>query len=299
MFEDYDIQVALPHLPYWLVSIPFRLNTILNLATADVVLLGWWGLFTDSDSIKAIKIWWNAVWWTKLFWKKLIIFANSVGPFKRSEAVSMSKKYLSKADLVTVRDSISQNELSSLGISSKVFADPVFWFPVPAVLSQTNKVLAVSLRPLSTNFDNKSFKLFIKDQISQWYSILFVAMSGEDTKYFHNNNYSEFWNIVCPKDFNELLTVLNQVERCIWMRLHFLIASSLLEKEMVAISYSNKVKGVMDDIGIKSIWLESISNPTFCKPKNLDLQRKKVNDLAEYIKSYINEMNNTGRMSLN
>jgi len=96
--KNFEVIPAFPQLPYRFFSIPFRLKTFWNLRKSDLVLLWGWGLFTDSDSIKAIKIWWKNIFWAKLFWKKIVLFTNSIWPFHQKKSQELTKKYFKKRD---------------------------------------------------------------------------------------------------------------------------------------------------------------------------------------------------------
>lgn len=291
LWKDFDIIPAIPHLPYSIFRIPFRLRTIFNLWKSDVVLIWWWWLFTDSDTIKAIKIWWNCINWAKFFWKKIIVYANSIWSFGNNEAKNLAKKYLSKTDKITVRDAISRKEIESMWLFCEVFADPVFAFDYEDLKQISDaKIIAVSLRSYSFNHD--LFNKYLKTKESEWFKILFISMTPEDSIIFEENYMQDNRTIVLPKDFDELLSILSRCEMCIWMRLHFLIASAILWKKMLAISYSNKVKWVMDNIWINCINLDCedfwMIDELFKDPINVEREREKVGKLNEEFKGWIN-----------
>lgn len=334
LWKEFEIIPAIPHLPYSIFKIPFRLKTIFNLWTSDVVLLWWWWLFTDSDTIKAIKIWWNCINWAKLFNKKIFVYANSIWSFNTEEARNLAKKYLSKADKITVRDEISLKELEKMWLKWEVYSDPVFalnchsvldteskslnntcagsslqtWTEIFRSRSETwsstkvetlqcnvstehNKIIAVSLRNFL--FNHNLFNEYLKNKEKEWFKILFISMTPEDSFIYEKNYFLENRTIVLPKDFHELLKILSKCEMCIWMRLHFLIASALSWKKMLAISYSNKVQWVMDNIWINCVGLNfegfDKADNLFKSPINLEKERETVCKLNEIFKNFISE----------
>lgn len=289
LWKGFEIKEAIPHLPYSFVKIPFRTKTLKNLYQSDFVILWGWWLFTDSDSIKAIKIWWNCINWSKFFWKRIFLYANSVWPFKNEKSKQLAKKYLEKVDKITLRDDISLKEIDKMWLKWEVFSDPVFTFPINEkwALNSMNpkKIIAVSIRNTKEEFKHKKFNEFLEKKEKEWYQILLTSMTNDDSiifeKYYENNSRIIFK----PKDFNELLEVLSEIKICIWMRLHFLIASAVLWKKMLAISYSSKVQWIMDKIWIKCLKLDEkkfeIKNEDFKIPKNIDKEKelvKKMND---------------------
>jgi polysaccharide pyruvyl transferase WcaK-like protein len=312
-WKDFEIIPAIPHLPYRFFSIPFRLKSLWNLWKSDLVLLWWWGLFTDSDSIKAIKIWWKNIFWAKLFWKKIFLFANSIWPFHQKKSQELTKKYFKKIDYFSVRDKISFLELEKMWFVKKwdeekiIFSDPVFSYKILEKILEkkylNKKIIAVSLRKLNNwKFNFQEFEKFLEEKEKNWYQILFVAMEDWDSILFedkfkiHNNskiNQNQiFWRIIFkPKNFSELLEVLSEVEFCIWMRLHFLIASAILWKKMLAISYSQKVKWIMEKIWINFLdidkknflWIEKF----FKVPEKILEEKEKFSELINKVREIL------------
>ena len=331
--KNINVIPAVPQLPFRFFSIPFRLKTFVNLWKSDLVLLWWWGLFTDSDSQKAIKIWWKNIFWAKLFWKKIFLFANSIWPFHEKKSFKMTKKYFEKIDYFSVRDKISFWELekmwfvkssnkiskNEIGDEEKIiFSDPVFSFKIseknnkscsdsgPAVTTKkwNKKIIAVSLRNLnkknSWEFNFKEFEKFLDEKEKNWYQILFVAMEDWDSilfeKYFTNRQqhalacWQTKWRIIFkPKNFSELLEILSDAEFCIWMRLHFLIASAILWKKMLAISYSQKVRWIMEKIWINCLNLDE-KNFVNCQQHALACWNKKILDEKKKFSELINNV---------
>lgn len=299
--KNFEVIPAIPQLPYRFFSIPFRLKSFWNLWKSDLVLLWWWGLFTDSDSQKAIKIWWKNIFWAKLFWKKIFLFANSIWPFHQKKSQELTKKYFKKIDYFSVRDEISLKELEKIWFKWEVFSDPVFSFKIPEkIIDKKNfqeieeknwkkisqkKIIAVSLRNLNNwKFNFSEFEKFLKEKEKNWYQILFVAMENWDSILFEKNFYKKWRIIFKPKNFSELLEILSDAEFCIWMRLHFLIASAILWKKILAISYSQKVRWIMEKIWINCL---NLDEKKFLEPKNILEEKEKFSELVNKVEKIL------------
>ena len=186
-FNDFEIIPALPHLPLSFFKVPLRFNILKKLRDSDLVLLWWWWLFTDSDSIEAIKIWWNTIEWANFFDKKVFVYANSVGPFYSKKAEDLTKKYLKMVDKITVRDEISKYCLKKLGIKSDVYSDPVFTYKFTKKGWGVKKIIAISLRNLNKEkFDHKQFEKYLEAKEAMWYKILFAFMEEKILKFIQN-----------------------------------------------------------------------------------------------------------------
>ncbi|MCD5382586.1 polysaccharide pyruvyl transferase family protein [Candidatus Gracilibacteria bacterium] len=306
--KNIEIIPAIPHLPYRFFSIPFRLKTLWNLRKSDLVLLGGGGLFTDSDSQKAIKIWGKTIFWAELFGKKIFLFVNSIGPFYEKKSFEITKKYFEKIDFFSVRDEISFGELKKMGFAKKgeeekiIFSDPVFSFKIPEKIlekkylsefpEKKHKIFAVSLRNLNNgNFNFLEFEKFLTEQEKKGDQILFVAMEDGDSVLFEKKFLKKGRIIFRPKNFSELLETLSEVDFCIGMRLHFLIASAILGKKILAISYSQKVRGIMEKIEINCLKIDEKNflgmKNFFKKPKNISNEQKKFDKLIGKIEKIL------------
>ena len=165
------------------------------------------------------------------------------------------------------------------------------------VLTCWKKIIAISLRNLNNwKFNFQEFEKFLKEKEKNWYQILFVAMEDWDSILFEKNfihrqqHALAWWRIIFkPKNFSELLEILSDTEFCIWMRLHFLIASAILWKKMLAISYSQKVRWIMEKIWIKILNLEE---KNFLWIEKFFRTPKKISDEKENFSKLIKKISN-------
>ncbi len=292
--SDFEIIPALPQLPFSIFKIPFRLQTLNKLKQCDIVLLGGGWLFTDNDTVKAIKIWGNAITWAKKYNKKIYLYANSIWPFKSESSKNLAKTYLEKVDKITLRDDISLRLIKQMWLKADVYSDPVFAHKYKKNWGWIKKQIAISIRETSNNdFDHEKFNNFLKVKEQSGYKTTFIFMHPKDRSVY-NKYYKEKGRIwLSPDNYSNLLSIIEKCEICIWMRLHFLIASAILWKAMLAISYSDKVRWLMGKININSIALtdnhfDSIEKE-LCFPQNVDWEIIKIQELNNDFRNFVKD----------
>lgn len=215
------------------------MKSLQALRHTDVVVLGGGGLFTDSQSKKAVYLWAWHVFVAKLFFKPVIVFANSFGPVEGKLEKIVTRWALRRCQKIILRDEQSKHELEKLGtFEAHVGFDPVILFSSPLPNKGARKI-AVNLRPLKGKFEAEQFIADLKEQ-AKGYELVFYATEPIDKKVM-----APFGTVFYPKDFAELISLLNECEYCIGMRLHFLIAGVLAGCKVYGISYSLKVSGIL------------------------------------------------------
>ena len=83
----------------------------------------------DRTSTRSLMYYLFIIEWAKIMHKKVMLYANGIGPVSKKANRRMVKRVVSKADIITLREEASKNELISMGIPDNnlfVTADPVF-----------------------------------------------------------------------------------------------------------------------------------------------------------------------------
>jgi len=98
---------------------------------ADLFVFGGGGLLQDVTSFRSIYYYLGLLTMAKLRKKRIVILANGVGPVKHKLNRLFTRYVVNWADLITVRDKVSQQELYTMGVKKpvKLTADPVFLTP--------------------------------------------------------------------------------------------------------------------------------------------------------------------------
>ncbi|MBT4917754.1 glycosyltransferase [Candidatus Peregrinibacteria bacterium] len=246
------------HFPFGLRSFfSFKwLKSFKLLRKSDLVLLGGGGLFTDMYSFKAILLWCWHIRWARFYNKRVILFANSVGPFKSKLAAHITKKALKKCEKVIVRDELSAEVVKKLIGKDPVVGSDVVFLKDHKCKVERKKSALINLRPWDQDF--VEIKSFVGDLIDDGYEVTFVAMEKMDEELLmklHQQNVE----VVYPDNFKDLLNLLSGSEMAIGMRLHFLIAAAMAGCKVGGISYGLKVSGILDELNIPMISVEDFS----------------------------------------
>jgi polysaccharide pyruvyl transferase WcaK-like protein len=106
----------------------YRPQLFRSMKSADVLISTSDESFKESASLLPPNLYWRITWWSllfertfeilvaKYFRRHVIVFPNSVGPFKTSLGRQMARIALNHCDQVLIRDSISLEIVKSLGI---------------------------------------------------------------------------------------------------------------------------------------------------------------------------------------
>ena len=95
----------------------------------DVLLSGGGSLLQDSTSTRSLMYYLSITAMAKMLRKKVMLYANGIGPVSGKRNRRLVKQVVNKADLITLREENSYEELLSMGVNPKkcfVTADPVF-----------------------------------------------------------------------------------------------------------------------------------------------------------------------------
>ena len=245
------------------------------LKKSDLVLVGGGGLFTDMYSFKAVLLWSWHVRLARFYNKRVILFANSVGPFRSKLAARITRKALKKCEKIIVRDELSAEVVKKLIGKDPIVGSDVVFLKKHKCTGTRKKTAVINLRPWDVNF--VEIKTFVGDLIDDGYEVTFVAMEKMDKKLLSRFTRKGV-KVIYPEKFEDLLNLLCNAEMAIGMRLHFLIAAAMAGCKVGGISYGLKVSGVLDELNIPMISVEDFSNDNL---KKLQRRVKTAENLIE------------------
>lgn len=108
----------------------FGVRDVLHaIRTCDVLLSGGGSLLQDSTSTRSLMYYLSITAAAKMMRKKVMLYANGIGPVSGKRNRRLVKQVVNKADLITLREENSYEELLSMGVNPQkcfVTADPVF-----------------------------------------------------------------------------------------------------------------------------------------------------------------------------
>lgn len=244
-----EIYKGLKKVPFVPVGLRSRFKKTRKVAlqaikNADLVILGGGGLFTDEESWKAPLIWAAQAKACRRLNKPYICFGQSVGPLKHWWSRRLAKTVFKNAQAVHVRDEISADLLKKWQIKPTVGTDPAFSWLAQVKRSIPKKpVLLVSLRKWP-GFNESEWKPIVKEvqvfaKKRKLNPILISMQQGEDLKAAGLELYE-------PNSALAAFEAFEKAELAVTMRLHAGIFAVAAGTQLLALSYSQKVKSLLD-----------------------------------------------------
>lgn len=239
------------------------------LASCDLLLSGGGSLLQDVTSKKSLLYYLAIIWLGKMLDKKVMLFAHGIGPIRSGILRKLTKFVCSKADLITVRDTDSLEELERLGVALdkvRLTADAVL------TLAQANKEQGVELLQ---KFNVSQTKPVVAISVRSWGSSdkylqeigkavdALVASKGVQIVLLPLQYPADV--IACKKlqqfmkcketvildtafDTEQFLALMGNFSLLIGMRLHALIFAAVMEVPFIALSYDPKIDGFVKEV---------------------------------------------------
>lgn len=282
------------------------LGSIPILRKASFAIFGGGGLFTDEASLFAVIIWFTQFCYLRyLLGQKVHIVGQSFGPLNTGLGMALTKFVLKRSSSIFVRDVSSVKVIKGLGKEAIYSPDLAFQLdPGTQVREQSNiqKTIhvAVSLRPWHNSSISDTLLAFFKD-ISSDHKILLHLIPMQYVREEDVSVLNEFqkkckeYNIEAvlhrPGNYSDVLDILETCHLSIGMRLHFLIFSALVAVPFIPLSYSTKVKGVMNELGVSSHVLSHITVAMLREEwnvilENLDSKKEQLREAVVRIKEH-------------
>ena len=239
------------------------LQVMKAMAQADLLLSGGGSILQDVTSTKSLFYYLSILSLGKLMGKKVVLFAQGVGPINSPFARKLTGYICRKADLITVRDDGSSEELKTMGLDPKkiiITADAVFSLPTgnkqlgQSILQKYNlgqkPLIGFALRHwqgedrfcpefaqgaalLAQKFDAQIVFLPLQFPADEELSNRVKALMGD----------KQDATFVLPQSFSaeEYLGIISNMQLLVGMRLHALVFAALNGVPFLGVSYDPKV----------------------------------------------------------
>jgi len=245
--------------------------------------------FTDDYGSMASIISCYDILLCKFLNKPMVIYAQSIGPFKTKLTKSLSKFCLNRVDLLIVRDEITKNYLQEIGIANTIHftADSAFLLEAPPYekiqeilvkenidtnerpiigISASQHIYDLELKKTKSNSGNPYIMLVVKivDYLVEKLNaqIIFVPhVTNDDRPVDDRFVAKKICEITKNKDKirlidseyspGELKGVIGQCDLFIGARMHANIAATSMCVPTLAIAYSHKSYGIMSMLGME------------------------------------------------
>lgn len=249
----------------------------------DVLLSGGGSLLQDSTSTRSLMYYLSITALAKMMGKKVMLYANGIGPVLGKRNRRLVKQVVNRADLITLREENSYEELLSMGVNPKkcfVTADPVFTMDtidretaeglfVAEGIPLDKPIVVVSVRNWKDmdNFIGRFAKLCDTIVATHNRTIVFLAMqmpnditvsekvrkAMKESAYILRNNYSPY----------EVMGMISLADFILSMRLHTLIFAARQRVPLIGFIYDPKIE----------YYLEKLEMPSGGKLKEFDMEQ--------------------------
>lgn len=247
----------------------FRL--LIKMLNTNVFISGGGTLFQNITSTRSFLYYIGLVLLAKLMFKKVAIIGQGFGPLRGRLNRALARFALNRANLITLRDNASFEELKRLGVKNRnifVTADPTAMLKLP-LLEEGRKILSLEAVRLGKPLLGIAVRSVPKSDEERLYQTLSAAIDWLAKEH----NYSPVFILFeCPEDMGETSKVINYMEQksnvifricrpdemlsiianfdlLIGMRLHSLIFAAMNQVPMLGLSYDPKVEAFMKEIG--------------------------------------------------
>ncbi len=243
--------------------------------SADLVILGGGGLFTDAESWRAPWIWFNQA---RMCWKlktPYICYGQSVGPLNSWFSRCLTKWVFKGAKAVHVRDAASAKRLFEMGISNvTIGSDPAFsWLAEQNSAEQEQPVLLLPFRlwpGVTKETWNELLKPIQDFANEKQLKPILVTMDASNHKEIDQMKTLglELLQLTSAK---ALYSAFKRASMVVSMRLHGVIFAVSAGKPTLALTYSDKVKDLVNSFPEKK--------GLHCLPLEADLVKETLEEL--------------------
>lgn len=238
----------------------------------DVLISGGGSLLQDKTSARSILYYLTIIRYAKWKGKKVMMYANGIGPVKKSKNRQLVGDVVNRVDVITLRESSSLEELKAMGLTNPhtfVTADPVFTLPsigkekAMDILKKngipTDKpLLCVSVRSWKgTDFFFHQFAQICDRVVTQLgHHVVFIPMQMPNdiitSRLVQNKMKEPSFLLEEPLTPGETMGVIGCMNFVMSMRLHTLIFAAKERVPLMGFSYDPKIDYYLRDFAMPS-----------------------------------------------
>ncbi|SHH92074.1 polysaccharide pyruvyl transferase CsaB [Sporobacter termitidis DSM 10068] len=265
----------------------FAFIEVLNtLRRCDALVSGGGSLLQDHTSTRSLMYYLMIIQVAEMFHKKVMVYANGIGPVRKKINRMLVRRIVGKADVITLRDAASAQELLSMGVRRadiRVTADPVFTL-IGATREEARGLLSksgipldkpyvcVSVRNWSTMGTFKEKVAALCDDIAENFgrTVIFIAMQTPNDIGISYDVVRLMKSKACVLDTRytaeQIMGIIGGADFVLAMRLHTLIFSARMCVPLIGMIYDPKVEA----------YIKALDMPSAGDVKNFDIEEVKA-----------------------
>src|SRR5688500_1580509 len=249
-----------------------RAEAVPEVERLDLLVVGGGGILFDAEA----RIYLREAQIAREKGVPVMLYAIGAGPLKHAGAQAVVREVLDQVDVVTVRERSAQQVLEEAGVTREIVvtADPALLLkpePLPRGVLKSEglegrrRLIGMSVREpgvAAPDIDPKEYHALLAnaaDFMVDRYDadIVFVPMERSVLDSQHSHAVIALMlranrATVLKGEYTsgQLLSLIGKFNFAVGMRLHFLIFAALAGVPFVALPYSGKVTGLLEDLGV-------------------------------------------------
>ncbi len=324
--------LLIPSAAFVRIGLPsiYKNRVLKRMAHCDVVVSCSDENFKESASMLPLNIYWAITWWTMLFermmevtvakylHKPLVMFPNSVGPFRTKLGLLMSKLALNNFDALIIRDSVSYMALKKLGVVPKMTltSDAALLFTADTSVEAPKfgkPSIGVSIGVYNQSLNERDFQKFLFDNALALDRI--VELYDYDISFlphfitgFENDDFEVSTTVMSKMThrsrahvykidrLEEFKRCLEQMELLISSKMHPMILATSGFVPTVCIAYDHKQTGFLSDLGLtdcliplkdvnSDLIVSKVTQVMDSKPRIVSLLNSRIPELQSDVKA--------------
>lgn len=282
----------------------YNMISVLNsIRKCDMLISGGGSLLQDRTSTRSIIYYLSIIRCAKLFGKKVMLYANGIGPVTKQQNRNLVKNVVNKADIITLREDNSLEELRNMGVTNKntfVTADPVFTLDgisrekaVKMISAQSipldKPIVGVSVRNWKDSDKFLDDFAGLCDRVAEELgrTVVFVSMQVPNDAVVSRLVQSRMKNksYILKEDATpfETMGMIGVMDFVMSMRLHTLIFAARQRVPLVGFVYDPKIES----------YLQKFDMPSGGSVNKYDFEKsfEIIKDISINRKSYVDRLN--------
>jgi len=251
----------------------FNLFSVLRaLRRSDLLVSGGGSLLQDKSSTRSIIYYLSIIRLAKFCGKPVMLYANGIGPVDRPRNRRRVKRVINRADIVTLREESSLEELRQMGVSAPpmhVTADPIFLLDAKdetqaaealrrAGVPEDRPLIGISVRSLRTGAGFVGQMALLCDRLTATlgYQVIFLPMQMPQDVTISQQIMEQMVSPAYILDANlspeALIGACGRMDLVVAMRLHTMLFAASAETPIIGLICDPKIEYFLEKLDMPS-----------------------------------------------